>query len=866
MNKFFKIVFSSLSVLALVTLFACSNKTTKENNNNTTKANDSTTSENLTTGSSKTSGNIEDGLFVNYVEPKDFVATRTETRSPAFTAYTPSGEKIGDYITIADAINSCVDYDVEYNSSISGGEAEVYGSYVTKLNGSFKMFVNHEGFSEGNDDQFWSYENGTSLASYNCWDNTDTVLSLTNTNLIVHKVTGFGTVPQQSWNSYTLLDSFGEEITDVAAQSWELSSTMDAAVLEFPKRLGGISAMKHEIDLSNVSIIPPYDGADSTYAFIGYYAWQDYYVIAIGIACDTRTGNWYPFIGTSRDDSFSDVEYNMGKCVFTSTWSNEGYFTPDVDRIEISIGTKRLYDEEEDEYYQVDEFNLYVDSEARYSIYITDSLLNNYFSGVPLSWENGFVFIAGLDIKNKIVQNNYVEATDYFNGSEFLGLKVTSAQAYVPSKEEISDVTYGFPIEEEWRGKWHDILMANSIDTAEVVDYTILNTCVCASYQKVNGCDLFSFSYNANNTSLSEMGTELRKYQSKIDALANITVQDILNDSTLLDEVGSWLVEAQTIVPQKYFLVLDFTNYYQAKELFESTSMSEEAKAVVAELNALASGDYEGFDTIYTTTFASLDEEEQSIVRLAFGAAKFDNLKGLNEFVKSLSSVTDTFTTFTNIIYVNGNFTYNGDKSKEMTAEEAFAQLTFLASGIANKTRYDQSNAYSGLNDDPNTAGAALMNGDNHFYPSMRIVAIVEFFESIDLELPNYMKDLLTTIGYEDFYTGFYYPIYQTVKLAVSIEINNKTTINDLSDDELEFLNEVWVSTYFISMQINWNWNSGNKLQMFYDARSRAISVLAGGDISKKVADYYDIVGTFLTGCGYEVNYNGWGVTASEIK
>ena len=62
-----------------------------------------------------------------------------------------------------------------------------------------------------------------------------------------------------------------------------------------------------------VSIVPPYDGAYSTYAFMGYYAWQDYYVIAIGIACDTRTGNWYPFIGTSRDDSFSDVEYNLSK-------------------------------------------------------------------------------------------------------------------------------------------------------------------------------------------------------------------------------------------------------------------------------------------------------------------------------------------------------------------------------------------------------------------------------------------------------------------------------------------------------------------------------------------------------------------------
>ena len=100
----------------------------------------------------------------------------------------------------------------------------------------------------------------------------------------------------------------------------------------------------------------------------------------------------------------------------------------------------------------------------------------------------------------------------------------------------------------------------------------------------------------------------------------------------------------------------------------------------------------------------------------------------------------------------------------------------------------------------------------------------------------------------------------------MSIEANNKTQISDLTEDELLFLNEVWTFGYSISNQINWNWNSGNKFMMFYDGRTRAISVMAGGDVSKAVYTYFDALGAFLTGCGYEVNYNGWGVTASTIK
>ena len=873
MKNYLKIFFSLLLVFILSLSFAC--KKNDDSNNNAKpddkeqhgdKTDDNDPNKTDDNQNNPTSfGNLEDGLYSVYVDAKDFKASRPEVRKNAYTAYAPDGTKIGDYITIAAAINSAVDYDVEYNSNLKSGEAEVYGSYVTKLGSTFKMFVNKKGFAESNDDQFWYYENGTSLAAYNCWDGTDSILSLRNTNLIAHKVSGYGTVSQQTWNSYALLDAFGEKINDLSAQSWELSSTMDAAVMQFTARLSGISGMKYSFDLSGVSIVPPYDGADSTYAFMGFYAWQDYYVIAMGIACDTRTGNWYPFIGTSRDDSFSDVEYNLGKCLFTSTWQ-DGFFKPDVNSVELSIKTLRLLDEEVDEYYQVDDFKVSVDGKEAYERYLTDSLLNNYFSGYPLSWENGYAFIAGLDIKNKIVQSQFTESTDYFNGSEFLGLKVTSALAYVPTKEEISDVTYGFSVEESWRGKWHDILMANSEDTADVLDYTVLNTCVCVSYKGVNGNDLYSFSYDANNASLSELGTELRKYQSKINALADYEVSDFLNDSSLLDEVGSWLVENQTIVPQKYFLCLDFTNYYEAKQKFENTSMTDAAKAVVAELQKLASSDYVGFNTIYTTTFAALSEDEQNTVRLVFGASAFDNLKELNDFINGLDSKEGTLVTYPYAVYITGERTMACEKTKELTVKEAFEELMFFANGIANKVHYNQENEYKGLNDDPNTTNAALMNGDNHFYPSMRIVAVVEFFEELGLELPNYIKDILQTIGYDDFYEGFYYPIFNTVKLALAIKTENKAQISDLTEDELAFLNVVWVNSYFISNQIVWNWESGNRFLMYYDTRTRAISVLAGGDVSVAVKDYFADVANFLQGCGYEINSNGWGVTAAQIK
>ena len=102
--------------------------------------------------------------------------------------------------------------------------------------------------------------------------------------------------------------------------------------------------------------------------------------------------------------------------------------------------------------------------------------------------------------------------------------------------------------------------------------------------------------------------------------------------------------------------------------------------------------------------------------------------------------------------------------------------------------------------------------------------------------------------------------------ILLSITENDKDEIADLTQDELRFLNEVWTGDYVISQIIVWNWESGNKFQTYYNSRTRAIAILAEGDVNKPVKDYFKVVSDFLKGCGFTAKTNGWGVTETEIK
>ncbi len=812
-------------------------------------------------GGGSSSGNLDDGLVTNGATAKEKVATVADPRVEAYTAHKPSGEAIGNYKTIADAINAAVDYDVEHNSDLPE-EQWVFDSYVTKIDEDFVYFRNKEGFTKGeNDDQFWYYENGNALAGYNCWDNADSPHVLRNSDLISYEVTGYGTTSRQAWNSYRLLDSYGDQVDDMYAQTWELSSTMDAAVLGFPGRLIGVTGLKYTIDLTNVKIAPPYEGTDKTYAFIGFYAWQDYYVIANGIACDTSTGNWYQFIGTSRDDSFSDVTYNIGACVMTSTYNETGgYFVPDNPSLTMEIKTTQQYDSQFDEYYQLDKLKISIENGATFERDISDSTVNNFFPGYPLGYENSYAFIAGLDIKNNTVQSQYTEATDYFNGSFFTGLTVTDAQAYVPTSEEISDVVYGYAINAEWRGKWHDILLSNTEDTPDLYDYTVLNTCVCSSYTALNGHDVYDFSYTGNPVGNAKLGVEARQYQTKIDSLDQMSVEDLLADSSVLDEVATWIAEGSTVVTQRIRLVLDFAPYYRAKEKLENYNVTEEAKAVIEAIRAIEITDYAAFGEIYTTSYDALTEDEKNVVMLTIGTVEFGHRLGLYQFANALPADAADATVYSSYVFVNDSGTLD---TTQLTVKQAFDELLRILGLIAKGTKWSD---YPGYNDDPNNGMVKQMNGDNNFWPSLRVQQLLDYFGGLELSNPSYVDYLLDAVEYRSFYDGFYYPLYQTTKLALRINNEGLTALSDLTADELRFLNEVWTSGYVISIHISWNWNSGDKLETYYSTRARGICVMAGGDMTTKCREYFATVGEFLTSLGYTLNSNGWGVTASVIE
>jgi hypothetical protein len=809
-------------------------------------------------------GTLADGLVSNGPTAKTATEAVADPRVEAYKAYSSDGTEIGGYKTIASAVGAAVAADVAANTGVAEA-SQVYGSYVTKKDEDFKYFKNKKGFADGNDDQFWYYENGNTLAAYNCYDQGD-MAGLRNTKLITDNVSQYGTSARQFWNSYGLYDAAGAEMNgDVYAQTWELSSTMDAAALCLTGRLKGITGLKYSVDLSNVKIAPAYEDCDSTYAFMGFYAWQDYYVVAIGIACDTATGNWYQFAGTSRDDSFSDVKYNLGACVMTSTYNQDGgYFVPDNSSLTMSINTKREYDSAADEYYQVDEEKIEIADGATFVRDIDNSVLNNFFSGTTLGYENAYAFIAGLDIKNDTVANNLVGPTDYFNGSYFTGLAVTDAQAYFPTVDEMSDVVYGYPIDTTLRGKWHNVMMAGSTHDEGVYDYTILNTNCYSSYSAVDGHDVYDFKYDGNPVTTEKLGTEAKTYQDKIDSLDAMTGEQIAADTTTFDLVATWAADNSTAIAQKYRLILNFDAYYRAVDKVIVATASDAAKAVITSIKALDVIDFSGFGTIYEGTYAALSADEKKAVELGVGKQSFADRLSLYTFVKNLPATAADASVYTTFIYVGGSSDALIPGKTTLKVNEAYAELLRVLSLILKGTTWGGTD-YPDYNDDANSGGVKVMNFDNNFWPSMRVVQLIKYFKGLTLDLPTYVQTMLSTADYATF-GGCVDAIYGTTALALRIQSASLTTVASLTADEKAFLNTVWVSGYsFPDGGITWNWESGNQFEDYCSERTRGITVLAGGDGTTKTKNYVKVVADFLAANGYTVKDSGWGVTADTI-
>lgn len=839
--------------------------------------------------------NFEEGVYANTVTAKTVKKNPADQRTNAYEAFSTEGTSLGQYKSIAAATNAAV---------VNDADDDQYGGYVTKIGDSQKLFKNREGYADGNDDVFWYYNEGTELAAMNCFDSTDSIAMLHNSNMITTNVTGYGSYSTQSWNGYRMLDINGQPITGRVANSWELSSTMDSAVMYFTGRSSfpGITRLSYTIDLSSVKIVPNYEGTDSTYAFMGFYAWQDYYVIAMGIACDVSTGNWYVYEGTSRDDSFSDVEYNLGECMMTSTYNEaDGYFRPDVSTVTLSIETKQLTDpDDEEETYQVDALKISC-GDAIYERYITDEYISQCFAGANLAYNNAYAFTAGLDIKNKVVKGVKAAAVDYFNGAKFENLIVSSATAYVPTSEEMSDLQYGSIIKEEWRGKEFNLVMAGGEHTSEIYDYTILNTAAFATYTAQNGKDCFSFDYSKTGVSDNVLYGTAKEYQEEINALKAVTKDNVSEYREQIKSLRTKYNKDDFKIAQKYFNVLDLSPLETANNiLISEAAQNSEGGKLALQVNAMGMlshyqyTDWENSVATKATDGVSgyLWTDLQNMATLIAKAEKLSDAdkadynavlslseeeigywKQTYDFVKAALANNKLKTKTTIVSETPG--AHGSDTAKTETSYIDLVKDLFKYSfKIAAGTEWA-----SAENDDPNSGHVVAMNFDNNAFPSVYLCTIVDILKAQDVTIPDVLaKSVFVTIDYDDFYEGAYAPVMGVVKIVNKIyaaKSNSKAfALSDLTADELSFLNTVWTANYKLSAQISWNWESGHKFMDYYKRRIDRIIVIAGGKldpVESSDGNYYqfdvyaEYLNNWLAELGYEAKTNGWGVTATEI-
>ncbi|MCI9504365.1 MAG: hypothetical protein HFE26_03080 [Clostridia bacterium] len=775
-----------------------------------------------------------DGTVYNAVTANTFQASRADTRADAYVAKKANGTEIGKFKTIAAAINAAVNADVTDEIFEGKDKEPVSGSYVTKIGSEVKLFQNKNGYTPENDDQYWYYEDGNKLGGYNCWEPPISNL-LQNTNHVVTQVTGKGRRTVQSWNSYSLRDPNGEEFAknELTTEAWTLSSTMDAAVMQFVTETCSITGLDYTYDLSDVKITPPMGDA-KTYAFIGCYTWQPYYVIALGLACDTSTGNWYPFHGTSRDDSFSQTEYNIGDdCVMTSTWHEDGgYFTPDSDTLTMQARTKFLKDSVGDDgkdiMYQVNDYKFECEGAGAYLLRVDDSFIGNYYAGKTLGVDNVYIAICGLDVVTPIKDGVKVANTDYFTGSKFENLRVTQASSYIATKEEIPDELMGVNVpDEEDRGKSFNLLMAAdpSLKDEDFGNYTIFNSNAFVDYNKDNGQDVFSFRYDGSPVADNLYSAEVWNYQKQIEALSEMTIETAFDFDEEMAEIAGWYEKTDKTLPKHIGNVLDYTEYLNAKEkVVQAAKLSPEGEQAVAEFKKLSTivplYDYKGWTKpaaeasmagyLYTEleTFRKFKEiydtikdesEKNSNIFRHISKAQYTEWNSLNTAITALENDANFTARKFNLpeLAANGAATEVKTRTGMNMVEDVIRLSYAIGAGKATSS------------DDKNSKKATHMNSDNHWTSSWHILYIILNLKEEEFNIfeDGYLGNLIATVtdeNTEKLIEDVTY-LYNVLKLSKYITDNCSIAI----DEEIaRVANKYMVEkTDFVEGGLAWNFN-----------------------------------------------------------
>ncbi len=536
--------------------------------------------------------------------PSDPVPSITRAADPrtkdAYTVYDgQTGEEVGGYPSVAQAIEAAIENDLDYFEDEETPFA-AKGSYVTLKGSDTKLFRNQLGYSNAKGDLYYYYQNHA-LVGVEVADST--LSRVAGKDWIAYRVS-YGTEGTQPQNGFKLLDGKGNPLSAEQtsaiplSRGWEFFAHSDASFRAVPVRDAGATGSRYTVDLSNVKITPPYAGVqEKTYAYIGFWIGATGYGFELGIACDTTTGNWYTYCSHAPGEK-SQVynNYDLGELVMTSTWdAAAGCFKPDSSSLSFELIEKR----ETNEFNEPSWYNSYTmkTDKKTYTYRIDEDFISDVCGGGAFQTENGFFFTAGLDVVAPDAEvGDDLPIVDYTNGSAFENLVITQSEVYFPTRAELEDNDYPSEIDPSLRGKWFSTYTDFEGVGKGVYDYTIVNTAACVTSDIKSDKSTWSFSYKAPATAPTQaVAGELKTYQDKIDTLKQLTEQNAYSYKDTIAEVGALYANGNADISdlQNYiYLAVDWDVFLKARETYYKgleNALSAEAKALMGEIEALPS-------------------------------------------------------------------------------------------------------------------------------------------------------------------------------------------------------------------------------------------------------------------------------------
>lgn len=460
MKKITKILTLVLLAVCGLVLVACKKTTT-------------TTTKKPTSATTTTSGKKSSTTTVTQSETRLDVDAKTEvkavadTREAVYGVFNGEGTQQGDsYKSLYEAINVCVD---------EGGETEEDLWFVALVSDKdTPLFVNYIRYAEDSADMFWYYEDGVSLNQYDCWraDYWPAAKNVIKKSISVFK-SGEGAGLTHYTNSWDLV-AVGADPAASNTAVWNSCWKLESSIVVDAAPYSGITKNEYTVELSKALIVPPMDDLSNTYAYVGFITADAYNVSHMGLACDTRTGNWYYYSGEVEYNT-NNIEIDTDTCYLTSTWDEEAQgFRPDGD-VNYTCQLVTEVDADDTEYIV---HRLVMD-------FGNDRVVTKDYEISALTDCGTIRFTAGLDIQ--MTEDSGMTIADYMNGSEFKNLTVTRAMGYCIEGQPYNNVEklpYGD----------YDRLNSNPMNESRY--HTIVYNTATVEYDfGTPGKDVYSFSY-----------------------------------------------------------------------------------------------------------------------------------------------------------------------------------------------------------------------------------------------------------------------------------------------------------------------------------------------------------------------------------